>query len=242
MAKQTGALVFTVGADTRPLARNLKKARGMVSGFGAGMGRAGAGLAKVGGAAAVGLGATILAARGAFRGLMRLAPYSDQLATALGNMVNVQEDLKRKVAEDLAPSVDALSKAMQDASPAISDAVQGFTKLLANTVTLGAALATPGKAGSTLDFITTAFAQTIERQFMNNSRLADQMGMEWGQRHNRGNGFASALGWESYAPGEAGTDQLGAGASGGGRAGDYQALVEAAQQTARNTAAQGAGF
>ena len=94
----------------------------MLSGFGAGVGTMGAGLAKVGAGAVVGLGAAIFAARAAFRGLMKLAPYSDALATSLGNMVNVQEDLKRRMAEALVPAVDSLSKSMNDAAPMLAGA------------------------------------------------------------------------------------------------------------------------
>ena len=238
MAKQTGALVFTVGADTRPLAKNLKKAQSMIGGFGAGVGRVGVGLAKVGAGAVVGLGATILAARGAFRGLMKLAPYSDDLATALGNMINVGEDLKRRMADALVPAVDTLSQALNEAAPVIADAAVTLADGVLPILKWLAGLGRPG-GGGVGDVMTAAYAGTISRQFMNDPKTADQISREMPGGEKPWNRNLLGVGATVYGPGEAGMDQLGVGATGGGVAGEYKSLLE---EVARNTATPGEGF
>lgn len=240
VAKQkTGALVFTVGADTRPLARNLKKAQGMVTGFGAGMGRIGAGLGKVGLGATAALGATVLAMRGAFRALMGLAPYSDDLATALGEMINVQENLKRRVADALVPAVDTLSKAMNDAAPTIADAAVGMTEGLAAYLDFVSQLSRPGQmqgvAGGFFDQFTAGMAGLWNRYVMGEERAADQSSVEM---YGHGSWFWGTPD-ATYGAGEAGTDLLGRGARGEGRAGEYRELLES---IANNTSDRGGEF
>ena len=214
----------------------------MVTGFGAGMGRAGAGLAKVGAGAAIGLGATILAARGAFRALMKLAPYSDGLATSLGKMINVNEELKKRVAEALVPAVDQLATSLQDAAPMIERAAVAMVEGVAEYLNRANELARPGSGGF-FDGAVTALSGTWSRQFANNPAVADQTQREYlGDAMPYNTGIGSAI--SSFfrpsdtvlGPGEAGTDQLGVGASGGGNAGDFL------RQIAANTAPQGEGF
>lgn len=225
MGKPTGALVFTVGADTRPLGRNLKKARGMLTGFGAGIGRVGAGLGKVGLGAGLALGGAILAARGAFRALMKLAPYSDDLASAMGELLNINEDLKKRVAEALAPAVTELANAMSSAAPMIAEAAVAMTEGVAEYMRGANKLSRPGDGNWFFDTLTTALSGTWSRQFMGESDVADQTRREFEMTSPLVNmlfgGPGNPRSVESLAAGKAGSDQLGAGARGEGNAGDY---------------------
>tara|TARA_R110000824_G_scaffold265470_1_gene454384 strand:+ start:41 stop:685 length:645 start_codon:yes stop_codon:yes gene_type:complete len=214
----------------------------MVSGFGAGMGRAGAGLAKVGAGAVLGLGAAVLLARGAFRALMKLAPYSDDLATSLGNLVNVNEELKKRVAEALVPAVDSLATSLTEAAPMIAGAAVTMVEAAGAYLKKAQELSRP-KPGI-MSGATAVFSEALSR-LIGDDKTADQtireQFPEWFLNIARAEGGGN-YGNRIFEPAEAGTDQLGPGAQGGGIAGDYRALVEAAQQTARNTSAQGAGF
>ena len=233
-----GALVFTVGADTRPLARNLKKARGMLTGFGAGVGRMGAGLAKVGLGAAGVLAVGVVAARAAFGALVKLAPYSEDLTRVMAGLFNTGEMVKAKLADALVPAVSKLAQALNDAAPAIADAAVTMLEAAGAYLLKAQELSKP-KPGI-LSGATAAYSEVISR-LMGDDKTADQtireQFPEWMLNIVRAQGGGN-YGNTVYEPGEAGTDQLGS----RGRGLDYQQRVLEALEGIQNNTGNSQGF